>query len=169
MRSIKANQSDLPEHQISAFEMQRKPAAFQRDALRQPVTITSNGSPTIVAMSVEEYRRLKAEAKVGQEKTRKAIDRKAAIGVLKALRAGLEARGIAHLGLFGSVARNMARPTSDVDVVVSLGRKLNLIELGAVQSLLEEAFRGVAVDVVVEPITNAALRRAIQAERVDVF
>lgn len=168
MRS-KTNINDLPEHRVSAFEMQRKPAAFQREALKQPVTITSNGSPTIVAMSVDEYRRLKARTKIVREKARKALDRKAAVNILKSLRAELQARGIASLGLFGSVARNMARLASDVDVVVSLGRKLNLIELGAVQSLLEEAFRGVAVDVVVEPIANVALRRAVQAERVDVF
>lgn len=168
MRS-KANPNDLPERRVSAFEMQRKPAAFQREALKQPVTVTSNGSPTIVAMSVEEYRRLKAGTKVGQEKARSGLDRRTAISVLKSMRAELQGRGIARLGLFGSVARNVARPTSDIDVVVSLGRKLNLIELGAVQSLLEEAFRGVAVDVVVEPIANVALRRAVQAERVDVF
>ncbi len=166
MRS-KTYLADLPEHHVSAFDMQRKPAAFQREALRQPVTITSNGSPTIVAMSVEEYLRLNAGAKTGQD--RNALDRRTVVSALKSLRAALQERGIAHLGLFGSVARNKARPTSDVDVVISLGRKLNLIELGAVQSLLEEAFGGVTVDVVVEPIANVALRRAVQAERVDVF
>ena len=54
--------SNLPKAQLTAFEMQRRPAAFQRQALQAPLTITSNGQPTIVAMSVAEYLRLKAIA-----------------------------------------------------------------------------------------------------------
>lgn len=63
MRSKKTDQTELPRQRISAFEMQRKPAAFQRRVLEAPVTITSNGEPTIVAMSVSEYRRLRARAR----------------------------------------------------------------------------------------------------------
>jgi prevent-host-death family protein len=63
MRSQKSDQTELPKQQITAFEMQRKPAVFQRRVLEEPVTITSNGEPTIVAMSVTEYRRLQARAR----------------------------------------------------------------------------------------------------------
>lgn len=64
MRSKSADPTELPRTQISALEMQRRPAVFQRRVLEQPVTITSNGEPTIVAMSVAEYRRLQARARV---------------------------------------------------------------------------------------------------------
>ncbi len=63
MRTIKTDQTELPPNQITALEMQRKPAVFQRRVLEQPVTITSNGEPTIIAMSVAEYRRLQARAR----------------------------------------------------------------------------------------------------------
>jgi hypothetical protein len=49
----------LPSLVMTALEMQRRPAAFKRQALNEPVTITSNGEPVLVVMSVEEYRRLK--------------------------------------------------------------------------------------------------------------
>lgn len=64
MRNKPVDPTELPPARISAVEMQRKPAAFQRQVLEQPVTITSNGEPTIVAMSVTAYRRLQARARV---------------------------------------------------------------------------------------------------------
>ncbi|MES1202087.1 MAG: type II toxin-antitoxin system prevent-host-death family antitoxin [Pseudomonadota bacterium] len=63
MRSKSRDTTELPPEQISAFEMQRRPAVFQRRVLEHPLTITSNGEPTIVAMSVSEYRRLQARAR----------------------------------------------------------------------------------------------------------
>lgn len=55
-----------------------------------------------------------------------------AIEVLQALRPQLEARGIAHAGVFGSVGRDTAGTVSDVDIVVTpdVGRHLDLIDLG---------------------------------------
>jgi PHD/YefM family antitoxin component YafN of YafNO toxin-antitoxin module len=63
MRSKRTDPTELPREQITAMDMQRRPAVFQRRALEQPVTITSNGEPTIVAMSVSEYRRLQVRAR----------------------------------------------------------------------------------------------------------
>ena len=42
-----------------------------------------------------------------------------AIEVLNRLRPRLEARGIVHAGVFGSVGRDRAGASSDVDVVVT--------------------------------------------------
>ncbi len=94
-----------------------------------------------------------------------------AIEVLRSLRARLEARGIAHAGVFGSVGRDGAEMFSDVDVVVTpaTGRRLDLIDLGGVQTLLEEAFGERAVDVVVEPVRKVTLKIAIARDRVDAF
>ncbi len=94
-----------------------------------------------------------------------------AILVLRELRRRLEARGIAHAAIFGSVGRNDARAASDIDIVVTPveGRRLDLIDFGGVQTLLDEGFSGLSVDVVVEPVKQPTLRAAIQRDRVDVF
>jgi predicted nucleotidyltransferase len=88
------------------------------------------------------------------------MNRDDAIQILQQLRPRLEARGIAHAGLFGSVSRDAARATSDVDVVVTPapGRHLDLFDLGGVQSVLEEGFAGLEVDLLVEPIKRQELR-----------
>ena len=87
------------------------------------------------------------------------------------LRLALEARGIAHAGLFGSVARGEANAASDIDVVVTPApkKRLDLIDLGSVQTLLDESFAGLDVDVVVEPVRQPDLRRAIQRDRSAMF
>ncbi len=98
------------------------------------------------------------------------MDRDRAIAILRELREPLEARGIAHAALFGSVARGDGTERSDVDVIVTpaRGARLDLFDLGAVQTLLDEGFR-TQVDVVVEPVRKPELRQAIQLERADAF
>ena len=99
------------------------------------------------------------------------MNRDRAIEILNSLRLSLEARGVAHAGIFGSVGRNESGATSDVDIVVtpSKDRRLDLIDLGGVQTLLDESFGGIAVDIVVEPVGRPGLRDAIQRDRVDAF
>jgi len=73
--------------------------------------------------------------------------------------------------LFGSLARGEARASSDIDVLIlpEAGRRHDLIELGGVQSILEEAFPGKEVDVVIGPPNNPDLREAIGRDRLDAF
>lgn len=98
------------------------------------------------------------------------MERDQALTILRQLRAPLEARGIVHAAIFGSVARGNATDVSDVDVVVTPadGIRLDLIDLGGVQTLLDEQF-GIDVDMVVEPVKKTELRRAIQRDRADAF
>lgn len=98
------------------------------------------------------------------------MNRDHALAVLRRLRASLEARGIAHAALFGSVARGQGFTRSDVDVVITpvAGRRLDLFDLGGVQTLLDEGF-GRDVDVIVEPVRKPELRRAIARDRADAF
>jgi predicted nucleotidyltransferase len=97
------------------------------------------------------------------------MNRDLALEILRRVRSALEARGIRHAGVFGSVARNEAAPTSDVDVVVTPGRRMDVIDLGGVQTLLERAFDGFAVDVVVAPVRKPDLAKAIERDKADAF
>lgn len=49
----------LPEPMVTAKEFQRQPGRYQRLAQAHPVTITAHGEPSLVMMSVQEYKRLK--------------------------------------------------------------------------------------------------------------
>jgi predicted nucleotidyltransferase len=99
------------------------------------------------------------------------MNRSRALDVLRTLRPRLQARGIAHAGVFESVGRDGARASSDVDIVVAPAenRRLDLVDLGGIQTLLEEGFGGISVDVVVEPIRRPELKAAIERDRVDAF
>jgi predicted nucleotidyltransferase len=99
------------------------------------------------------------------------MNRDRAIDILRGLRPRLEARGIVHAAIFGSVGRDDAGGASDIDVVVvpEPSRRLDLIDLGGVQTLLDEGFDGVAVDVVVAPVRQSTLREAIERDRVNAF
>lgn len=93
-----------------------------------------------------------------------------AIRILTELRPTLEARGVAHAGLFGSVARDQAKPSSDVDVVITPGDGVEFggFAFGALYTILEEAF-GAEVDIVLEPIRKASLSEAVARDRQNVF
>jgi predicted nucleotidyltransferase len=99
------------------------------------------------------------------------MNRDLALSILRNLRPSLERRGVAHAGVFGSVARGDARPTSDVDVVVTpgSGRRFDLFELGGIQELLEIGFKGVRVDLVAEPVGSPGLRNAVLRDRINAF
>lgn len=93
-----------------------------------------------------------------------------ALTILRQLRGALEARGIVHAGVFGSVARDAANARSDIDIVVTpaANARLDLIDLGGVQTLIDEAF-GADVDVIVEPVKRRELRSAIERDRANAF
>jgi uncharacterized protein len=97
------------------------------------------------------------------------MNRARAIEVLRLLRPQLEARGIARAGIFGSVGRDAADTRSDIDVVVTPAEDRRFFDLGGIQTLLEEGFAGIEVDIVVEPIRQPGLRAAVERDRVDAF
>jgi len=83
----------------------------------------------------------------------------------------VQALGILHAGVFGSAARDEARATSDTGVIITLhaGCKLDLCDLGAVRSLLNEQSEGIRIDLVVEPVTRPDLLKSVCLDRVDAF
>ncbi len=99
------------------------------------------------------------------------MDRQAATAILNRVRPQLEARGVAHAALFGSIARGQATSTSDIDIMLTPapGAALSLFDLGALQTILEEAFVGLSVDIVLAPVRRPALRRSIERDAAHVF
>jgi len=173
---MRSKRSQLPRRVITAFDMQRRPAAFQREALQAPVTITSNGEPTLVAMSIAEYQRLQARKQGADEPTERAyprvMNRSDALERLRDHRDVLTRLGVTHLALFGSVARDQADDMSDVDVVVDTadGTAPGLFKLGEIADQLEHIL-GRSVDVISRAGLEHTkkLKQRVAADLVNVF
>lgn len=84
---------------------------------------------------------------------------------LTAHREELRAMGVPSLALSGSVARDEARPDSDVDILVELPPTMGLFDI---QHRLEEIL-GAKVDLVTREGVHPALRDCIFDEAMDVI
>jgi predicted nucleotidyltransferase len=174
------NAISLPTTTLTAFEMQRRPAAFQRQALQSPVTITSNGEPTLVVLSVAEYRRLLQAAGRGvfPAEQNNASDmtpvmrRTDAVSRLLKHRDQLVQLGVAHVALFGSIARDQADELSDVDIIVDTanGEAPGMFALARMKDQLS-AILGRTVDVISRRGLDhtTRLKRRVAADIIDVF
>ncbi len=86
---------------------------------------------------------------------------------LRTLKPRLKAEyGVTRLRLFGSHARNEARPDSDIDLIVDLERPLGLKFFGIEHDLAERL--GVKVDVATPNGLHRLIRARALAEAVDV-
>jgi predicted nucleotidyltransferase len=97
------------------------------------------------------------------------VERDAAIARLKTHEADLKRLGVEHLYLFGSTARNEARPASDVDLffdhpVASIG----LFELMEVKEVASRVL-GCKVDIVTRRSLHRALRDQIESSALQIF
>jgi predicted nucleotidyltransferase len=97
------------------------------------------------------------------------VERDRAIARLQAHRNELEALGVLHAALFGSIARGDDRPDSDIDVMVDVDpvKVRSILALGRIQSRLERIM-GRPVDVArrssLRPsVADEAARDAIHA------
>ena len=73
--------------------------------------------------------------------------------------------GVKSLALFGSVARNEATPSSDVDMLVEFSRPVGLFGLFALQDRLEELL-GCQVDLGTPDSLKPRLRQSVMNELV---
>ena len=80
-----------------------------------------------------------------------------ALAILGAQMEPLARFGVQRLALFGSVARDEARPDSDVDILVEFNRPVGLFTFLEVKEHLEQAL-GRRVDLV----TRAGLKRQLR-------
>ena len=81
--------------------------------------------------------------------------------------AELRRRGVGSLSIFGSVARGMARPDSDIDILVEFSQPVGLFEFVRLQRYLAQIL-GRRVDLVTpdalrEPMRETILREAVHA------
>ncbi len=75
--------------------------------------------------------------------------------------------GVKSLSLFGSVARNEARPTSDVDLLVEFDRPVGYFGLFALQDYLEKLL-GCSVDIGTPDSLKPYMRERIMGDLVHV-
>jgi uncharacterized protein len=97
------------------------------------------------------------------------MNRQHIIATLREHEPELRAAGIVHLRLFGSVARNEAVGSSDIDLMADFdkSRRLTLVKVGSLQNRLTDML-GVNVDLsspewMKEPVRSKALREALLA------
>ena len=65
------------------------------------------------------------------------MKREQVLEILHNYQAELETRGVKSLALFGSVARDDARPESDVDILVKFDHPVGLLGLSELKNYLE--------------------------------
>ncbi len=68
-------------------------------------------------------------------------------------------------------SRAGATKASDIDVLLTPAADvaLSLFDHGALQTILEEAFPGLAIDIVLAPVKKPALRQSIERDAAHVF
>ena len=90
------------------------------------------------------------------------------LAILAAHREQLQALGVKSLELFGSVARNEARPDSDVDFLVEFDQPGGLFQLLRVQYYLEDIL-GCSVDLGTQDALREHLREPVLKDVIRAF
>jgi predicted nucleotidyltransferase len=90
---------------------------------------------------------------------------------LRAHRPLLEAAGIAHAGVFGSVARGEARPDSDIDILIEFapGRVPDLWTYAGLREQVAALIPAERVDVVGEGVLRPAMRARVARDLILAF
>src|SRR5437868_13749462 len=93
-----------------------------------------------------------------------------AIDILLRHRDALQARGIRHAALFGSVARGEHRPQSDLDILIDLdpNAKIDLFAYVGLRRYIAELFSG-PVDIVDRRALKAHVRPSAERDAITAF
>jgi predicted nucleotidyltransferase len=91
-----------------------------------------------------------------------------ALAILASQSEALAQFGVTSLALFGSVARDEARPESDVDILVEFNRPVGLFAFVGLKEYLEQLL-GRPVDLVTRAALKPQLRDRILQEAVGVI
>jgi uncharacterized protein with HEPN domain/predicted nucleotidyltransferase len=100
----------------------------------------------------------------------KPLTRDEAMRLLRAHEAEIRAQGVTRLAVFGSTARNEARPDSDVDVLVDIDwrRKFSLFDWAGLELMMQNLL-GREVEVTLRRNLKPFVKDSILAESVEVF
>lgn len=94
------------------------------------------------------------------------------IRTLAALKPQLQAKGVAHLALFGSRARGDNRPDSDIDVLIDVRdsdeRRFTLLDLVSVGHVIEDR-TGLSTSVVMRRSMSSDFADTVAEDVVEVF
>lgn len=152
---------------IPSTEFQNRAGQYLEEAAKGPVTITRYGRPLRVLLDAEEYARLLKQAGENQP-----VRPPSAPEVLRRLRHHkdeLRQLGIDQLMIFGSVARGEEKTGSDIDLLAHFDPKAKIgPKIVSITECLEEIV-GASVHLLSAPVKKAELRRAIEAEAINVF
>jgi len=98
------------------------------------------------------------------------VDRDRILAILRSHAPELQAAGLAHLRLFGSVARGDATPQSDIDLVADFtpDARLSLLTLSGLRLQLCDLL-GAEVDLSSATALKGPVRANVDREAVDVF
>ena len=99
------------------------------------------------------------------------MTRDQAIAALRAHADVLRARGVSRLALFGSTARDEARPDSDVDVLIDVGDDVpfSLLDLAGIEGFLTDVLGRPAHVVMGRDTMKPGFRARAMADAVPVF
>lgn len=90
------------------------------------------------------------------------------LAIVKANQAKLQELGVKSLDLFGSVARDEARPDSDVDFLVEFSRPVGFFDFFRIQHYLEDIL-GRAIDLGTQDALREHLREPVLKDVIRVF
>lgn len=93
------------------------------------------------------------------------MQRDGILGILARHQEDLKTRGVKKIALFGSAARNEARPDSDLDILVEFDIPVGLFEFVELKDYLEELL-GRNVDMVTPGALKPQLREQILREAI---
>lgn len=96
--------------------------------------------------------------------------REEAIRLLKEAEAGLRARGVLSLALFGSTARGDTHPGSDVDLLVELdeSRRITLFDLSEIKFFATDIL-GEQADIAIRKNLRPGYRDSVETDAIEVF
>lgn len=76
--------------------------------------------------------------------------------------------GVSRISVFGSYAKDLQKPESDLDLIVSFNRVVGLFTLGGIREELVEKL-GMPVDILTERAIHPLLKDHILEEAVEIF